>query len=69
VCVRAFEGILNARARRVDAAIDAGGTSGKLQTLPAELDQWPRGHPHLGVPARPVAAAGSNIRGQVTRHA
>lgn len=43
--------------RAPDAVIiDAGGTSGKLQTPSAKADQWPRGRPHLDVPTRPLIA-------------
>lgn len=39
--------------RGSDAVIvDAGGTSGKLQTPRARADQWPHDGPHLGVPTR-----------------
>jgi len=36
--------------------VDAGGTSGKLQTPSLMADQWPRGRPHLHVPMRPLIA-------------
>lgn len=39
--------------RGPDAVIvDAGGTSGKLDTPSRRADQWPRGRPHLDVPMR-----------------
>ncbi len=42
--------------RTPDAVIvDAGGTSGKLDTPSQRADQWPRGRPHLDVPMRPLA--------------
>ena len=41
--------------RAPDAVIvDAGGTSGKLETPALKSDQWPRGRPHLDVPTRPL---------------
>jgi putative ABC transport system permease protein len=43
--------------RAPDAVIvDAGGTSGKLQTPLSMADQWPRGKPHLGVLTRSLIA-------------
>ena len=43
--------------RSPDAVIvDAGGTSGKLETPLLKADQWPRGRPHLDVPMRPLIA-------------
>jgi putative ABC transport system permease protein len=36
--------------------VDAGGTSGKLETPVSPADMWPRGGPHLDVPTRPLAA-------------
>lgn len=42
--------------RTPDAVImDDGGTSGKLDTPSQPADQWPRDHPHLDVPMRPLA--------------
>jgi putative ABC transport system permease protein len=35
--------------------VDAGGTSGKMETPSWPADQWPRGRPHLDVPTRPLA--------------
>lgn len=34
--------------------VDAGGTSGKLETPSLKADQWPRCRPHLDVPMRPL---------------
>ena len=43
--------------RAPDAVIvDAGGTSGKLETPLLKADQWPRGRPHLDVPMRLLIA-------------
>jgi putative ABC transport system permease protein len=43
--------------RAPDAVIvDAGGTSGKLETPLLKADQWPRGGPRLDVPTRPLTA-------------
>lgn len=43
--------------RAPDAVIvDAGGTSGKLETPLLKADQWPRGRPHLDVLMRPLIA-------------
>lgn len=36
--------------------VDAGGTSGKLETPVAKMDQWPSDGVHLGVPTRELAA-------------
>lgn len=36
--------------------VDAGGTSGKLETPLLKADQWPRGRPHLDVPTRQLIA-------------
>lgn len=36
--------------------VDAGGTSGKLQTPTAATDQWPHDGPHLDAPTRELAA-------------
>jgi len=36
--------------------VDAGGTSGKLETPSLIADQWPRGRPHLDSPTRPQIA-------------
>jgi putative ABC transport system permease protein len=36
--------------------VDAGGTSGKLETPRLAIDLWPHGKPHLDVPTRLVAA-------------
>jgi len=38
------------------AAVDPGGTRGKLQTPLEKADQWPGGAPHLDVPTRTLAA-------------
>ena len=41
--------------RAPDAVIiDAGGTTGKLDTPSLKSDQWPRGGPHLDAPTRPL---------------
>ncbi len=43
--------------RAPDAVIvDAGGTSGKLETPLFEADQWPRGRPHLDIQTRRLIA-------------
>jgi putative ABC transport system permease protein len=43
--------------RSPDAVIvDAGGTSGKLDTAARRADQWQRGPPRLDVPTRPLTA-------------
>ena len=42
--------------RTPDAVVvDAGGTSGKLETPVRASDQWPHGNPHLKVPTRELA--------------
>lgn len=38
------------------AAVDGGGTRGKLETPARAIDQWPHGPPHLDVPTRELAA-------------
>lgn len=49
------DGSTSAVLRAPDAVIvDAGGTSGKLETPSSKSDQWPRGKPHLNVPTRPL---------------
>lgn len=54
--VPAMKGRVSAAVLRAPDAVivDAGGTSGKLQTPSAKADQWPRGRPHLNVPTRPL---------------
>ena len=50
------DGLLRSALRTPDAAaINAGGTAGKLQTPLLKADQWPR-HPHLDVPTRRLRA-------------
>ena len=49
------EGATGAVLRDPDAVIvDAGGTSGKMETPSLRADQWPRGRPHLDVATRPL---------------
>lgn len=49
------EGSKSSVLRAPDAVIvDAGGTSGKLETPSSKPDQWPHGKPHLNVPTRPL---------------
>ena len=51
------DGATAAVLRAPDAVIvDAGGTSGKLETPLLKADQWPHGRPHLDVPMRPLIA-------------
>jgi putative ABC transport system permease protein len=51
------EGATASVLRTPDAVIvDAGGTSGKLETPSLKADQWPRGRPHLDVATRPLIA-------------
>jgi len=51
------DGVTASVLRTPDAVIvDAGGTSGKLETPSLKADQWPRGRPHLDVATRPLIA-------------
>jgi putative ABC transport system permease protein len=51
------DGATAAVLRAPDAVIvDAGGTSGKMDTLSFKVDQWPRGRPHLDVAMRSLIA-------------